>query len=73
MVINMTEQQKESLRYIESQLEYGYIDIGGAHEECEIKIIKEAIDFWKFIDKWNSIGCTSFQVTADELKEILNE
>lgn len=67
----MTEQQKEALRCIEAQLEYGYIDVGGAHEECEIEIIKEAIGFWKFIYEWNSIGCTSFQVTADELKEIL--
>lgn len=67
----MTEQQKEALRYIESQLECGYIDVGGAHEECEIEIIKEAIGFWKFIYEWNSIGCTSFQFTSDELKEIL--
>ena len=71
MVMNMTEQQKEALRYIESQLECGYIDIGGAHEECEIEIIKEAIGFWKFIDEWNGIGCTSFQVTAEELNELL--
>lgn len=69
----MTKQQKEALRYIESQLKNGYIDIGGAHEECEIKIIKEAIDFWKFIYEWNSIGCTSFQITADELNKILEE
>lgn len=69
----MTEQQKEALRYIESQLKNGYIDIGGAHEECEIKIIKEAIDFWKFIYEWNKIGCIGFQVTANELKEIMNK
>lgn len=66
----MTEQQKEAIKYIESQLEYGYVDLGG-HEECEFEIIKEAINMWKTIDEWNSIGCTSFQLTADEIKEIL--
>lgn len=58
----MTEQQKEALKCIESQLKHGYIDVGGAHEECEIEIIKEAIGLWKFIDKWGSIGCTSFPI-----------
>ena len=66
----MTEKQKEAIKYIESQLEYGYIDLGG-HEECELEIIKEAIDFWKTIDKLNNIGCTSFYLTPEEVKEIL--
>lgn len=27
----------------------------------------------KIIDKFNSIGCTSFQMTADEIKEIVEK
>lgn len=62
----MTEQQKkEALDYIEAQLEYGYIDLG-AHDECELEIIKEAINTWKTIDKINSVGLMGFQVNADD-------
>lgn len=40
----MTDQdRKESLRHINSQLEYGYIDLG-THDENELKIIKEALE-----------------------------
>lgn len=40
----MTDQdRKEALRYINSQLEYGYIDLG-THDENELKIIKEALE-----------------------------
>lgn len=67
----MTEQQKEAIEYIEAQLECGYIDLGG-HETYELKIIKEAIDMWKTIDEWNSIGCTSFRLTPEEVERILN-
>lgn len=27
----------------------------------------------EIIDKWNSIGCTSFRLTADELKEVVEK
>lgn len=67
----MTEQQKEAIKYIESQLEYGYVDLGG-HETCELEIIKEAINIWKTIDKCNSVGCTSFQMT-DERNRYVKE
>jgi len=40
----MTDQdRKEALRHINSQLEYGYIDLG-THDENELKIIKEALE-----------------------------
>lgn len=67
----MTEQRREeAIKYIESQLEYGYIDLG-INEQDELEIIKEAISVLKMVDKFNSIGCTSFQFTSEELKEIL--
>jgi hypothetical protein len=57
----MTEQRrKDALKYIEGQLEYGYIDLG-MNDQDELEIIKEAINLLKVIDKFNSIGCTSFQ------------
>lgn len=34
--------KQETLRYIYSQLEYGYIDLG-SHDENELEIIKEAL------------------------------
>ena len=56
----MTEQDKKgAIRYIEAQLESGYIDLG-AHDEDEIEIVREAMAMWKAIDTWHSIGCTSF-------------
>lgn len=67
----MTEQRREeAIKYIESQLEYGYIDLG-INEQDELKIVQEAISILKIVDKFNSIGCTSFQFTSEELKEIL--
>ena len=40
----MTEQyRKEALRHINSQLEYGYLDLG-THDENELKIIKESLE-----------------------------
>lgn len=69
----MTEQNRaDALQYIESQLEDGYIDLG-INDEDELEIIKEAINLLKTVDKFNSIGCTSFQMTADGLKKILEE
>ena len=53
------QQKKDAVEYIEGQLEYGYIDLG-FHDQDELEIIREAIDMWKAIDTWNSIGCTSF-------------
>ena len=56
----MTEERRaEAFKYIESQLENGYVDLG-INEQDEIEIVKEAITILKFVDKWNSIGCTSF-------------
>lgn len=71
----MTKQRREeAIEYIEGQLENGYVDLssfdGGADA---FEIVKEAINVLKFIDKWNGIGCTSFQMTAEELKEILEQ
>ena len=36
----------ESLKYIDAQLEYGYIDLG-LHDEDELKIVKQAIEEYK--------------------------
>lgn len=45
MVKNMTVlERNESIEYIRKQLENGYVDVGGAHEDNEIQIIKEAIN-----------------------------
>lgn len=35
--------RKEALRYINAQLEYGYLDLG-AHDEDELEIVKEALE-----------------------------
>ena len=69
----MTKQRREeAIEYIEGQLENGYVDLspfdGGADA---FEIVKEAINALKLIYEWNSIGCTSFRVTAEELKELL--
>ena len=66
----INQQKKDAIKYIEGQLKYGYIDLG-THDEYELKIVEEAINLWKAVDEFNSIGCTSFQLTEDELKEIL--
>lgn len=56
----MTKQRREeALRFIEAQLEDGYIDLG-LNDEDELEIVKEAIKMLKTIDEFNSIGCTSF-------------
>lgn len=67
----MTEQNRaEAFRYIEAQLESGYIDLG-LHDEDELEIVKEAIKMLKTIDEFNKIGCTSFRLTTEEVEEIL--
>ena len=48
------EQREEAFKYIESQLEDGYLDLG-LYEQNELEIVKEAIKMLKFIDKWNDI------------------
>lgn len=37
------QERNESIEYIKRQLDNGYVDVGGAHDENEIQIIKEAI------------------------------
>jgi hypothetical protein len=67
----MTEQRrKDALKYIEGQLEYGYIDLC-MNDQDELEIIKEAINLLKAIDKFNSIGCTSFRLTPEETRNLL--
>ncbi len=70
----MTEKRKEeAFKYIESQLENGYIDLG-INDQDEIEIVKEAIKMLKFVDEWNSIGCTSFSLTCNpEARELFKE
>ena len=48
------------------------------HNNCCVKFAPDGVyldyDFdSNIVDEFNKIGCTSFQVTADELKEIMNK
>ena len=67
----MTDQRREeAFKYIESQLEGGYIDLG-FHDQDELEIVKEAIQTLKMVDEVCKIGCTSFRLTPEEVEEIL--
>ena len=69
----MTKQQRiEAIEFIEGQLKNGYVDLS-SYDEDSLEIIKEAIDILKTVDKLSSIGCTSFQMTADGIKEIYSD
>ena len=46
--------REEAIKYIEAQLEDGYLDLG-LYDQDELEIVKEAMKMLKFIDKWNSI------------------
>lgn len=61
--------RKEAFEYIEGQLRNGYLDLG-FHDKNEIEIVKEAIDVLKMVDKFNSIGCTSFAIIPTQEKPI---
>lgn len=51
----MTENRREeAIKYIEAQLEDGYLDLG-LHDQDELEIVKEAIKMLKFVDAWNDI------------------
>ena len=68
----MTEQRRaDALKYIEAQLNDGYIDLG-MHDEDELEIVKEAIRTLKMVDEFCKIGCTSFLLTPEEIERILN-
>ena len=41
------DKQREAIEYIEGQLEDGYIDLSGIHEELELEIVKKAIQEYK--------------------------
>lgn len=66
-----TEDRKEAIRYINSQLEYGYIDLG-AHDTDEIEIIKEAmallniLDTFVHIDRINVIDDEKVIASTDD-------
>ena len=69
------QRKKDAVRYIEAQLEDGYIDLG-LHDEDELEIVREAISMWKAIDTWNSIGCTSFikaSLSEDDINAALKQ
>lgn len=66
----MTEERRvAALKYIEAQLNDGYLDLG-INEQDEIEIVKEAIKMLKTIDEFNSIGCTSFIFIPEQDKPI---
>ena len=50
---------------------FGTTDVGIL--DCSDMTEEEIAEIDKLIDKFNSIGCTSFQVTAEELKEIIEK
>lgn len=50
---------------------FGTTDVGIL--DCSDMTEEEIEEIDRIVDEFNKIGCTSFQVTADELKEILNE
>lgn len=63
----MTKQQrKDAFKYIESQLEYGYLDLG-FHDQDELEIVKEAINILKTIDEWNALPY-EYLIMSDVLK-----
>ena len=67
----MTEQQrKDAFKYIEAQLESGYLDLG-FHDKDELLIIEEAIKMLKAIDEFNNVGCTSFMLTSEQINGIV--
>lgn len=64
----MTEERRvNAFKYIEAQLEDGYIDLG-LHDEDELEIVKEAIQTLKIVDKFCEIGCTSFAFIPEKDK-----
>ena len=66
----MTEKDRaEAFKYIEAQLNDGYIDLG-LHDDNELVIVKEAINLLKSLDKFNSIGCTSFYLSTEEIQNL---
>lgn len=63
----MTKQQREeAIKYIESQLEYGYVDLG-LHDRDELEIIKEAVNIVKIIDEWNALP-EEYLIMSDVLR-----
>lgn len=67
----MTQQQREdAIKQVEGQLKCGYVDFSGSLDSDELEIIKEAISLLKAVDKFNSIGCTSFWFTPGQEKPI---
>lgn len=66
----MTKQRREeAIKYIESQLEDGYVDLG-LHDQDELEIIKEAVKILKVIDKFSEIPTVN-SISADDLKKVL--
>lgn len=68
------ERREEAIKYIEAQLEDGYLDLG-LHEQDELEIVKEAIKMLKLVDKWNDIPLMSSEwvklgYTEEESKEL---
>lgn len=66
----MTKQRREeAIKYIEAQLEDGYIDLG-LHDQDELEIIKEAVKILKVIDEFSEIPTVN-PISADDLKKVL--
>ena len=69
----MTEQRREeAIKYIESQLEDGYIDLG-MHDKDELEIIKEAMCLLKAIDYSRYIKPNKSYWPTEEMKVYLND
>lgn len=50
---------------------FGTTDVGIL--DCSNMTEEEIAEIDRFVDEYNKIGCTSFQVTADELEKILQQ
>ena len=61
--------REEAIKYIEAQMEDGYVDLG-LHDQDELEIIKEAVKILKVIDKFSEIPTVN-PISADDLKKVL--
>ena len=59
-------ERNEAIKYINAQLEDGYVDVGGVHEENEVEILKDAMRALACINqyKWER------NIAIDQLEEL---
>ena len=60
------QRRKDAFKYIEAQLESGYLDLG-FHDQDELEVVKEALNILKIIDEWNALP-EEYLIMSDVLK-----